>query len=35
MMLASRWAEQVGRRAERLSTMMVTGKDPRELWPSG
>jgi lysozyme len=33
MMLQSKWAEQVGRRAERLSTMMVTGKDPRELWP--
>ena len=33
MMLQSRWAEQVGKRAERLSTMMVTGKDPRELWP--
>lgn len=33
MMLQSKWAEQVGKRAERLSTMMVTGKDPRELWP--
>lgn len=33
MMLQSKWAGQVGKRAERLSTMMVTGKDPRELWP--
>lgn len=33
MMLDSRWAGQVGRRAERLSRMMATGKDPRELWP--
>lgn len=33
MMLDSRWAGQVGKRAERLSTMMVTGTDPRELWP--
>ena len=33
MMLDSRWARQVGKRAERLSVMMVTGKDPRELWP--
>ena len=33
MMLDSRWAGQVGKRADRLSTMMVTGKDPRELWP--
>lgn len=33
MMLDSRWAGQVGERAERLSAMMVTGKDPRELWP--
>lgn len=33
MMLDSRWAGQVGKRAERLSTMMITGKDPRELWP--
>lgn len=33
MMLDSKWAEQVGKRAERLSTMMLTGKDPRELWP--
>lgn len=34
MMLDSRWAEQVGQRAERLSRMMATGKDPRELWPT-
>jgi lysozyme len=33
MMLDSRWASQVGERAERLSRMMATGKDPRELWP--
>lgn len=33
MMLQSRWAEQVGQRADRLSRMMFTGKDPRELWP--
>ena len=33
MMLDSRWAGQVGQRAERLAHMMVTGKDPRELWP--
>lgn len=33
MMLDSRWAGQVGQRAERLSRMMATGKDPRELWP--
>ena len=33
MMLDSKWAEQVGKRAERLSCMMLTGKDPRELWP--
>jgi lysozyme len=33
MMLDSRWASQVGQRAERLSRMMATGKDPRELWP--
>ena len=32
-MLDSKWASQVGKRAERLSTMMLTGKDPRELWP--
>lgn len=32
MMLDSRWARQVGQRAERLSRMMATGKDPRELW---
>jgi lysozyme len=31
MMLQSRWAKQVGQRAERLSRMMVTGADPREL----
>lgn len=34
MMLDSRWARQVGGRAERLSRMMATGKDPRELWPA-
>jgi lysozyme len=33
MMLDSRWASQVGQRAERLSRMMATGKTPRELWP--
>lgn len=33
MMLDSKWARQVGQRAERLSRMMLTGKDPRELWP--
>ena len=33
MMLDSRWARQVGQRAERLSRMMATGKDPREPWP--
>lgn len=32
MMLQSKWAKQVGQRAERLSRMMLTGKDPRELW---
>lgn len=32
MMLDSKWAQQVGQRAERLSRMMLTGKDPRELW---
>jgi hypothetical protein len=26
-MLQSKWAEQVGRRAERLAAMMETGKD--------
>ena len=34
MMLDSKWARQVGGRAERLSRMMATGKDPRELWPA-
>jgi lysozyme len=34
MMLDSKWAKQVGQRADRLSRMMFTGKDPRELWPS-
>ena len=34
MMLDSKWARQVGQRAERLSRMMATGKDPRELWSS-
>jgi lysozyme len=33
MMLESKWAKQVGQRAERLSRMMFTGKEPRELWP--
>ena len=33
MMLDSRWARQVGQRADRLSVMMATGKTPRELWP--
>lgn len=30
-MLDSKWAEQVGKRAERLSKMMATGKDYDEL----
>jgi lysozyme len=34
MMLDSKWAEQVGARAERLARMMATGKEPRELWPA-
>lgn len=34
MMLESRWASQVGARAERLARMMLTGADPRELWPA-
>lgn len=34
MMLDSKWARQVGQRAERLSRMMATGKTPRELWPN-
>jgi lysozyme len=34
MMLDSKWARQVGQRAERLSRMMATGKEPRELWPT-
>jgi lysozyme len=33
MMLDSKWAGQVGQRAERLARMMATGADPRELWP--
>ncbi len=33
MMLDSQWAKQVGQRADRLSRMMATGKEPRELWP--
>ena len=33
MMLDSKWAGQVGQRAERLARMMATGKTPRELWP--
>ena len=35
MMLDSKWSKQVGTRAERLSRMMFTGQDPRELWPRG
>jgi lysozyme len=31
MMLESRWAGQVGQRAQRLSQMMATGTDPAEL----
>jgi lysozyme len=31
MMLESRWAGQVGQRAQRLSQMMATGRDPAEL----
>jgi lysozyme len=31
MMLESKWAGQVGQRAQRLSQMMATGKDPAEL----
>lgn len=31
MMLDSRWARQVGERAQRLSRMMATGKVPPEL----
>ena len=31
MMLQSRWASQVGERAQRLARMMETGQDPREL----
>lgn len=31
MMLDSRWARQVGQRAQRLSRMMATGKEPPEL----
>ncbi len=34
MMLDSKWAKQVGQRAERLARMMATGMDPRELWPA-
>lgn len=34
MMLDSKWAKQVGQRAERLARMMATGRDPRELWPA-
>jgi lysozyme len=34
MMLQSKWAGQVGRRAERLSRMMATGKVPPELGKS-
>ena len=31
MMLQSRWASQVGERAQRLARMMEAGQDPREL----
>jgi lysozyme len=31
MMLDSRWAQQVGQRAQRLSEMMATGQVPKEL----
>lgn len=31
MMLDSRWAKQVGQRANRLSRMMATGRTPSEL----
>lgn len=34
MMLESRWASQVGERAQRLARMMLTGKDPQELLSS-
>ena len=33
MMLDSKWANQVGFRADRLATMMATGKTPLELVP--
>ena len=33
MMLDSKWATQVGKRADRLSVMMNIGKDPKDLWP--
>ena len=33
MMLDSKWANQVGKRADRLSVMMNIGKDPKDLWP--
>ena len=32
MMLDSRWARQVGERAQRLSQMMASGKVPPVLW---
>lgn len=31
MMLQSKWAGQVGQRAQRLSRMMATGRDPQEI----
>jgi lysozyme len=34
MMLQSRWASQVGERAQRLARMMLTGQDPQELLSS-
>ena len=33
MMLDSKWATQVNKRADRLSVMMNIGKDPKDLWP--
>lgn len=35
MMLDSKWASQVGARANRLSRMMATGKNPDESWTRG
>ncbi len=34
-MLNSRWAKQVGQRAETLARMMETGQDPKSLWHKG